>query len=981
MLFTAIHCPTMPSNTTTAALIELSSLRRALRLIRTKRDLSPNPLCQLACVGLRANALKISREMALRRVLLECVERTRPANTSEKIDGEAEQAFTVLTLHYLQGRNHLEVAHTLHISKAVLYRRAELALNELAALLSKEEQKALESTLIASASLLSASEQFRPPRNTNSCLIGRENVLEQTFDWLKHGRGKALALFGPSGIGKSALAIEIASSERVRQLFPSGVALFEVGPGGGNLREFLEECALTAGVDEQTIRQTERLENLTSLSREALKTARVLFILDDVCALEDFTALDLAGPYSACILTTRVPSLAQQIAGKNTIKVESLSSQASVDVLSFYAPEAVKSDPVKVGQIAERLGGLPVALVLAGHHLLQASERQNQRLLDKSFAELLSTSAVNKNTGAASAHPQPSPLSHIFETCASRLSAPAQKLLTELGTFAQKPASISEAALIAVTAASTDDIDELVEASFLEPAPEDRYTIHQSFYEFAVDRMSQAHNRNELYGRFVRWAAGFIEEHRFNYIALEKDFALIQRAINIARERNLQEEFMEITLNFSPYLRSRGMGAAASGLLQEAYQTIHGGSNECARARIANELCQIAFRNGDIHTARHWATAVVNLGEEACSGSYLPSALEVLSVLAQREGAVDMAVEYAKRSVALSKHARHGGIFDRQLAFDSLTPAQVAEIAGLSPTRGKIIGYWQKTLIAYIRDGDMPAALSAIEQALDLARQTDDPLYVVHTLGYKALGTYTTGNYRETVECAKAVQNLYPFGYRATMLPTRGYAFAGAYGGIAQTLLGEYELAIAELERSLEFGHRTQSDEHLAWLYYGLSASHHYAGNREKAYVAAQHGLAFAQKADSRDTIVSPLRACGYTAIALDRVDEGMSYLVEARRIAIEVWTPIYTDIELAIGHMRKGNFENAESLLRNASAVLRQRGAKQFQIKADFELAKLLLATNREQESRSYAAQSLSLCREIGDMREREIEAWLASL
>lgn len=969
----------MPSNI--AASIELSSLRRALRLTRTKRDLSSNPLCQLACIQARADALKITRETALRQILLECVERTRPVNTTEMSDDEAAQAFAVLNLHYLQGRSHLEVAHALHISKAVLYRRAELAINELAALISTEEQNARESTLVSGVSALKTSGQFAPPRNTNACFLGREDVLAQTFDWLENGRGRALALHGPSGIGKSALAIEIASAERVHQLFPGGVALFEVGPSGNNLREFLEQCALIAGIDRPVIEQTLQLGELTRLTREALKTARILFVLDDICTFEDFTALDVCGPYSACIITTRMPSLAQQIAGKNIIKIDALSDQASVDVLSYYAPDAIKSDPVRVGQIVERLGGLPVALVLAGHHLFQASERLNQRLLDKSFAELLSTSADGAENGAASARAQSSPLGRVFETCAARLSPSAQKLLTDLGAFAQKPASISEAALLAVTAASTDDIDELVEASFLEPSPEDRYTIHQSFYEFAVDRLGLAHNRNDLLGRFVRWAAGFTEERQYDYIALEKDFALIQRALNIAREIHLPAEFVEISLNFSPYLRSRGMGPAAEGLLQEAYQADASENDGCARARIANELCQIAFRSGDIQTARRWATTVINLGEQACSGSYLPSALEVLTTLALKEGAMDTAAEHAKHLVSLSKHARHGGIFDRQLAFDSLTPAQVAEIAGLSPARGKIIGYWQKTLIAFMRDGDMPTALNAVEQALKLAQLGDDPLYVVHTLGYKALGTYTIGKYRESVQCAKAVQNLFSFGYRSTMLPTRGYALSATYGGISQTLFGDYQGAIATLEKSLEFGQRTDSHEHLAWTYFGIATSHHFMKDRKNAYVAAQLALAFAQRADSRDTIVSLLRACGYTAIALDRVDEGMSYLSEARRIAIEVWTPIYTDIELAIGHIRKGNLDSAESLLRNASTILAQRGAKQFQIKADFELAKLLFATGRAHEGRSFGMQSLSLCRGIGDMREKEIAAWLASL
>lgn len=888
-----------------------------------------------------------------------------------------------MTLHYLQGRSHLEVAHTLNISKAVLYRRAELALTQLAALLAGEERLALSPEPVpVLARPIESQRSFPPPRNTNACLLGREDVLAQTFDWLENGRGKILSLHGPSGIGKSALAIEIASSAQAERLFPDGIALFEVGPNGDNLGTFLEACAQNAGMDKDSISQTGgRLANLTALTREALKTARVLFILDDVCALEHFAALDVAGPYSACIVTTRMPGLAQQISGKNVIKVEALSAQASMDVLGFYAPDAVKASPDRAVKIAELLGGLPVALVLAGHHLLQASERLNQRILDKAFAQLISSNPAEGDNIDDQARARQNPLAQVFEACVSRLSLPSQKLLTALGVFAQKPASIGEATLISVTGASTDEIDELVEASFLEPAPDSRYTIHQSFYEFACDRLKNERAQNELYDKFVKWAAAYTEENRLDYIALEKEFPLIQRAINIARSQGWREEFGDITLNCSPYLRSRGRGSMAFELLEEAYEASSHVGDECAHARIANELCQIAFRQGDDRAAWRWATVVEASGEEACAGAYLPSALETLCVLAQRKGEIDQAVQYAKRSVALSKHARHGGIFDRQLAFDSLTPAQVAEIAGLNPARGKIIAYWQKTLIAFMRDGDMPAALGAVEQALELAHQTDDPLYIVHTLGYKALGTYTIGKYTQSAACANAVENLFSLGYQITMLPTRGYALAATYGGISQTLMGDYKGALETLEKSLEFGYRTQSDEHLAWIYFGLACSHHFRGESEKAYVAAQHALAFAQKADSRDTVVSLLRACGSTAISLNRIDEGMAYLRDARRLAIEVWTPLYTDIELALGHARLGNLHESEKLLRNASAILRKRGAKQFQIKADFELSKLLYGSGRRDESRVFASDALSVSREIGDMRGDEVAGWLAAL
>lgn len=76
------------------ASIEISSLRRALRLINTKRDLSLNPLSQLECVRILAEQSHVSREAAVRQILLRCIEKLRPVSPGNG-NYEDEQAFAV----------------------------------------------------------------------------------------------------------------------------------------------------------------------------------------------------------------------------------------------------------------------------------------------------------------------------------------------------------------------------------------------------------------------------------------------------------------------------------------------------------------------------------------------------------------------------------------------------------------------------------------------------------------------------------------------------------------------------------------------------------------------------------------------------------------------------------------------------------------------------------------------------------------------
>jgi hypothetical protein len=68
-----------------------------------------------------------------------------------------------------------------------------------------------------------------PSRPNN--LIGRESIIESLVDRLSDRHLKLLAIWGPPGIGKTALAIHISYHPKILKRYPDGVLWARLGVG------------------------------------------------------------------------------------------------------------------------------------------------------------------------------------------------------------------------------------------------------------------------------------------------------------------------------------------------------------------------------------------------------------------------------------------------------------------------------------------------------------------------------------------------------------------------------------------------------------------------------------------------------------------------------------------------------------------------------------------------------------------------------
>ena len=98
--------------------------------------------------------------------------------------------------------------------------------------------------------------------------------------------------------------------------------------------------------------------------RTLLQNKAVLLVLDDIWNASDVESFRVEAPYCRTLFTTRNSSIALFL-GAKTVKLDTLKPEQAKELLHEWAQ---RDDP-RLGQIAERLGYLPLALKLAGSRL------------------------------------------------------------------------------------------------------------------------------------------------------------------------------------------------------------------------------------------------------------------------------------------------------------------------------------------------------------------------------------------------------------------------------------------------------------------------------------------------------------------------------------------------------------------------------------------------------------------------------------
>jgi non-specific serine/threonine protein kinase len=281
-----------------------------------------------------------------------------------------------------------------------------------------------------------------------SSFVGREREIGELGALLHPDSGypRLLTLTGTGGVGKTRLALEVAS--RVLPSYPDGVWLVELA----TLVEpklILQAVAAALGVREDAER------DLDEMLVESLGPRQVLLLLDncehliDACA-ERVTFLLGRCPRLRILVTSRetlglpgelvwrVPSLQtpspEQLAETRETPVDAIEQMDSVRLFVERARQSIASFQVTVdnakalAHICHQLDGIPLAIELAAARMVTHSPDQLAARLDRRFSLL---TRGNRND-----LPQHQTLRATVDWSYDLLSASEQRLFRRLAVFA-----------------------------------------------------------------------------------------------------------------------------------------------------------------------------------------------------------------------------------------------------------------------------------------------------------------------------------------------------------------------------------------------------------------------------------------------------------------------------------------------------------------------------------------------------------------
>ncbi len=469
-------------------------------------------------------------------------------------------------------------------------------------------------------------------------LIGRADDLRQVKRLLAQATfPTSLALTGLPGVGKTTLATALAHDAEIRALFPDGVLWAGLGPTPDTL-SLLGAWGAALGMSADTLARATTIEALGRAIRATIGARRLLLVIDDAWRLEDALTLVIGGPHCAHLVTSRFPALGWQFAPYGAYQVRELDEDAGATLLRTLAPNAITCNDAgeaEARELARAVGGLPLALTLMGAYLhIQAQSGQPRRL----SAALASLRQAEKRLRLARPYaPVETPpgmavgaaqsLQVALAMSAAALTPAARRALSALAYLPAKPNSFTEEAALALSAATHETLDELVDAGLLESVGAGRYTLHQTAHDYAqvVGEDETSTDVASVSAAVARRAAlyyvAYTEAHEHEYALLEPEADNIALAIQSARRQGMALAAARGGIAFAGYLEARGRYAVAEDSLNAALRSLTSISEQdentsdsfeiaMLHARAELGLARLALRYGR-HTA---ATAACQRG-------------------------------------------------------------------------------------------------------------------------------------------------------------------------------------------------------------------------------------------------------------------------------------------------------------------------------------------------------------------------------
>lgn len=366
-------------------------------------------------------------------------------------------------------------------------------------------------------------------------LIGREPELAQIEEHLRNPACRLLSLVGPGGSGKTHLALEAAY--RLLEGYAHGVCF--VALAGLHSAEGIP-AAIAQALGLPLIHSSDPFRELVGY----LKQREVLLLLDNCEHLPDgasiFAKILQDAPRIRLLVTTRTrlslrdeyllpvnglayPQKREALQPANAGEPTS-AGYASVELFLESARRfrpGFQPDPDEttlIGQICQRVQGLPLAVLLAATWIDALTPASILREIETHSLEFLETNYSDVPERHQS-------LRAVFDGSYRLLTRREAEIFTGLSVFR---GSFSLESAQAVTAASLRHLRGLVEKNLLQRDAAGRYTLHELLRQYAGERLDQDPAlRETIHENHCAWFATALEDW-WNDMRSEKQIIAMQ---------------------------------------------------------------------------------------------------------------------------------------------------------------------------------------------------------------------------------------------------------------------------------------------------------------------------------------------------------------------------------------------------------------------------------------------------------------------
>lgn len=607
--------------------------------------------------------------------------------------------------------------------------------------------------------------QLPPPL---SDFIGRATELAVLTDAISQGD---VIIWGPGGIGKTTLALQLAHS--LRDTYPDAQLYLDLGGVGQHSLTPADVMANVIRAWQPTSKLPDNEAGLRALYQSVLQDRRALLLLDDVGNPQQVE--QLIAPPSCRLLMTSRQSL--DLRGINALALGGLPPREARLMLQQIAPHVGG----QAATIAEQCGYLPLALrvaggTLAGHDELSANEYLKRIAAQHKISKLYAPDI--RDVGA--------PLMLAYRL----LTVDRQQQWLALAVFPHTFSAEDAAAIWGTdTEAATRTLSDLAMLGLLESNAIGRYWLHDLLVEFAeshlrVDKVTAARRRhatrflnvmkeaNDEYlrggdsifnglAKFDRewenikagqaWASEMASQDREaaqlcivfpiagEYLLdlrrpLRERFTWLQAALDTARRSGTSQQVGHLLGNLAHAYATTGDASRAVELYEEALTLVRKTPNKAGAGYILSNLGSNYMRLGELQRATSLFEEALAMSQEVGDRRTEGQALSNLGRAFELLGDTSRALDLYEQHLSIAR--------------------QLGDLRGESQALGNFG-------LAYIDLGEPQRALELHQQQLAIAQRLGDRKGEGHALENQARAFDLAGNIEEAIASAETALSIF----------------------------------------------------------------------------------------------------------------------------------------------------------------------------------------------------------------------------